>query len=163
MFFKRHLNSFNIYILILIITSSIIITGVPEFPIINFIIYLFIHFLLIYLGFYHYRLALYFIYFFIGILFDIYFLNEIGTHIITFMILIIFIRLLKKTVILLNPRKIYFLFTFILLFVLFFEMLVSLILFKFSFDFTYLLMNIILSLLISFPIFYLFNKIDSFD
>ena len=43
MFFKRHLSAFNIYIFLLILSISILINSIVEFPIINTTIYLFLH------------------------------------------------------------------------------------------------------------------------
>ena len=134
MFFKRHLNAFKIYIFILIISSSILIRGVPEFPVINFIIYLFIHILLIYIGIYHFKIMIYFINFVTGIILDIFLLNEIGPHTITFMILILILSKLKKFLTSFSSQKIFIFIIMILLFSLICEMIFSLILFNFHFE-----------------------------
>ena len=162
MFQNKHLNSFNIYIVFLIFTSCILINGFPRIPNFNIIIYLFIHILLIYLIIYYYRLLLYFIYFIVGFIFDIFLLNEIGPHIITFMILILILRKLQRFMILLNPKNIFFLILIILFSSISFEMLISFVLFNYLFDISYLIRSVITSLLISYPIFYLFSKIDKF-
>jgi len=163
MFLKRHLDAFKIYIIILIMSLSIVISGVPEYPIINFITYLFVHFLLIYLGFYHFKYILYFIYFITGIIFDIFLLNEIGPHLLIFMILIFILSQLQKFLILLTSFKV-FCFILIILFLSYFlEKLLSFILYNFSFNLNDLLIFIITSILLSYPTFYLFNKIDEFD
>ena len=99
MFLKKYLNAYKIYILLLIVSSSILIRGIPEYPVINFITYLFIHILLIYMGIYHFKITLYFVYFISGIVFDIFLLNEIGTHILTLMILILIMSQIKKFII----------------------------------------------------------------
>ena len=158
----RHLNAFKIYIFILVISSSILIRGVPEFSVINFITYLFIHILLIYIGIYHFKITLYFVYFITGIILDIFLLNEIGPHILTFMILILVLSKLQRLIISLSPQNIFFLITLILFLSLICEMFLSLILFNFSFEIFNLLKSIFISLLISYPTFYLFNKIDKF-
>ena len=162
MFFKRHLDAFKIYIILLVISSSILIRGVPEFPVINFLMYLFIHILLIYMGIYHFKIILYFVYFIAGIIFDISLLNEIGPHIFTFMILILILRKLQRFIIILSSRKAFILIIIILFLSLICEMFLSLILFNFNFDIFYLLKSILTSLLISYPVFYIFNKIDKF-
>ena len=59
-----------------------------------FITYLFTHILLVYIGIYHFKIILFFIYFVIGFIFDVYLLNEIGTHTVTFMVLILILGLL---------------------------------------------------------------------
>ena len=114
MFFKRHLDAFKIYIILLVISSSILIRGVPEFPAINFLMYLFIHILLIYLGIYHFKTTLYFVFFITGIIFDISLLNEIGPHILTFMMLILLLSQLQRFIVLLSSNMIFFIIIFIL-------------------------------------------------
>ena len=163
MFLKRHLDAFKIYIILLVISSSILIRGVPEFPVINFLMYLFIHILLIYLGIYHFKIILYFVFFITGIIFDISLLNEVGPHILTFMILILLLSQLQRFIILLSSNMIFFIIIFILFLFLLCEMFLSLILFNLSFEISNLLKNIFVSLLISYPIFYVFSKIDKFE
>ena len=162
MFFKRHLDAFKIYIIFLVISSSILFRGFPEFPLINFITYLFIHILLIYMGIYHFKIILYFVYFIAGIIFDIFLLNELGTHILTFMILILILSKLKKFITLLSSQSIFVLITIILFLTIICEMLISFMLFNFSFEISNLFKSFIAILLISYPIYYLFNKIDKF-
>ena len=162
MFFKRHLTAFKIYIFILVITLSILIRGVPEFPVINFVTYLFVHILLIYLGIYHFKTTLYFVYFITGIILDIFLLNEIGPHILTFMILILLLSRIQRLIISISPQKVFKLIIIILFLSLICEMFLSLILFNFNFEIFNLLKSIFISLLISYPAFYFFNKIDRF-
>ena len=162
MFLTRHLDAFKIYIFLLVISLSIMISGIPEYPLVNFITYLFIHFLLIYLGIYHFKFILYFIYFFVGILFDIFLLNEIGPHLLVFMILIFFLSQLQKFLNIFTSFRIFALILVILFISFSLEKFLSLILYNFSFDLDDLLKFIIFSILLSYPIFYLFNKIDRF-
>ena len=128
-----------------------------------FITYLFIHFLLIYLGIYHFKNILYFVYFIVGIIFDIFLLNEIGPHLFIFMILILILNQLQKFLILLTSLKIFILILIILFFSFSLEKFLSLILYNFSFDLNDLLKFSITSVLLSYPTFYLFNRIDRFD
>ena len=162
MFFKKHLNAFNIYIILLIISSSILIRGIPEFPAINFITYLFIHILLIYVVIYHFKITLYFVYFITGIIIDIFLINEIGPHVLTFMILILLLNQLRKFIFSLSPQKIFIFITMILFLSLICEMFLSLVLFNFHFEIFSLLKSILTSILIAYPTFYLFHKIDRF-
>ena len=162
MFLKRHLDAYKIYIILLVISSSILFRGFPEFPMINFITYLFIHILLIYMGIYYFKITMYFVYFIAGIIFDIFLLIEIGPHVFTFMILILVLKKLQRFIIILSSKKTFILIIIILLLSLICEMFLSLILFNFSFDMFYLLKSTLTSLLISYPVFYIFNKIDRF-
>ena len=160
--FLKHLDAFKIYIIFLIISSSIVISGVPEFPLINYIAYLFIHFLLIYIGIYHFRFILYFVFFVIGMIFDIFLLNEIGPHLFIFMLLIFILSQLQKSFVYLSSLKI-FIFILVALFLsILFEKLFSSILYNFSFELSDLLNFIIISIVFSYPTFYLFSKIDRF-
>ena len=162
MFLKKHLDAFKIYIILLAISSSILIRGIPEFPEINFIAYLFIHILLIYTGIYHFKIILYFVFFITGIIFDIFLLNEIGPHTLTFMTLVLLLNRLQKFITLLSSKKIFIFIIIILILSFAFEMFISLMLYNISFDIFNLLKSIFISLLITFPIFYFFNKIDNF-
>lgn len=162
MFFLRHLNAFVIYIFFLIVSAAILINAVVYFPVINIIVYLFIHMLMIYIGIYHFKRILYLIFFISGIVFDIFLINEIGPHLITFMILIILLKYIKKFIISFNIKNIFITITIILFFSLFCEMCLSLLLFNFDFIAINFLKYILIFLLISFPTFFLFSKIDKF-
>ena len=160
MLFSRYLSAFNVYIIILILLISFLISGLSYFSIVNFLLYSLIHILLIYTAIYHYRFILYFVYFITGMIFDIFLLDEIGPHIIIFMILIPTINRLKKVISNLSSSKI-FVFIILLLFLcLILEMIISYILFNIDFNVSYLLKNLIISIIISYPTFYFFSKID---
>ena len=162
MFLTRHLDAFKIYIFLLVISLSIVISGTPEHPLVDFIAYLFIHFLLIYLGIYHFKFILYFVYFFVGIIFDIFLLNEIGPHLLIFMILIFILSQLQKFLNIFTSFRIFALILVILFISFSLEKFLSLILYNFDFDLNDFLKFIIFSIVLSYPIFYLFNKIDRF-
>ena len=82
--FSRYLDSFNIYIIILIISLGNAIEAIIPFSLLNDIFYLFIHFLLIYLGIYYQRLLLILIFFITGIILDLSLLaTNFGAHIFT--------------------------------------------------------------------------------
>ena len=162
MFLTRHLGAFKIYIFLLVISLSVVISGTPEYPLVDFITYLFIHFLLIYLGIYHFKFILYFVYFFAGIIFDIFLLNEIGPHLLIFMILIFILSQLQKFLNIFTSFRIFALILVILFISFSLEKFLSLILYNFDFDLNDFLKFIIFSIVLSYPIFYLFNKIDRF-
>ena len=91
-----HLKSFIVYNLILLIIFSIITNSNHNFSIIYTSLYCAFHFLLIYLTIYHNKKILYLIYFFYGLFLDIIWLNEIGPHLITFMLMIGLLNLSLK-------------------------------------------------------------------
>ena len=160
MLLRKYLSAFKIYIFLLVISSSTLISGLSYFSIINFIVYSFVHILLIYIIIYHFKIILYFVFFITGMIFDIFLLNEIGPHIIIFMILIPLLNQVKKAIHTLSPLRIYTFIIFTLIIVLVLEMIIALLLFNFDFQIKYLLKNIYILLIISYPTFYFFNKID---
>ena len=157
-----HLNSFYIYNILLIIIFSIIVNDNNSFSLIYSIFYIFFHFLLIYLGVYYYRTNLYIIYFFYGLSLDILWLNEIGPHLITFLLILFFFNKVSKYLYDLSPFKIYIILLIIQMLMITFEIFTSYIFFGSSYELIYLMQLFILSLLLSFPIFLLFSKIDKF-
>jgi len=80
----------------LIILFSLSVGSVESFSIINSISYIFLHFVIIYLGLYYYRRTLYSIYFLYGLGIDILLINQIGPHLFIFMTLLFFFYLTKK-------------------------------------------------------------------
>ena len=163
--FQRYLNSFNIYIIILIISLGNTITAIVPFSLLNDIFYLFIHFLLIYLGIYYQRLLLILIFFITGIILDLFLLaTNFGAHIFTFMILILFLNKINKYLFNFTSKRILFFIIFILAMCLFIEeMYLHFMLINHSFNLNNYLQNILISLLISYPIFFLFKIIDEIN
>ena len=163
--FLRYLNSFNIYIIILIISLGNAIEAIIPFSLLNNIFYLFIHFLLIYLGIYYQRLLLILIFFITGIILDLSLLaTNIGPHIFTFMILILFLNKINKYLFNFSSKKILILIIVILGMCLFIEEIyLHFILINYSFNLRNYVKNIFLSLIISYPALYLFNIIDEIN
>jgi len=160
MFFKRHLSAFNIYIFLLILSISILINSIVEFPIINTTIYLFLHLLMIYLGIYYLSQFLFFIFFITGIICDIFLLNELGPHMISFMLLALLLSQIRKTILNLNPMKIILIFSLLYFLTLICEIVLSFFFFNYNFNIENIKMNIFIFLLIFYPTFYFFSKID---
>ena len=158
--FQWHLKPIIIYIFLLIISFGITINAY-SFLILNLIFYLLIHFILIYIGIYYYKKFLFFIFFLSGILLDLSLLNEIGPHLLTFMILIIFLSRVQKMLIRFNSLKMIFFIIIVLFLVLFLEKIITYLLFNYTFDIEGYLKSIFLSFLIIFPVFFFFQKIDN--
>ena len=160
MHLSQYYNSFIIYNILLIIFFSLTVNGVPLFPILNIICYSILHFMIIYLGIFYYRKKLYLIYFLYGLGLDLFWINEIGPHLITFMFaLSIFYLTFKKPN---NLRKlnIYLILLMTQITMILFEMFISQMMFGFSFNLGYLLKIALLSIIFSYPIFIIFSKID---
>jgi len=156
------LNSFKIYNILLIIVFSIIVNDNHSFPLIYTAFYCIFHFLIIYLGVYYYRKQLYFIYFLYGLGLDIFWLNEIGPHLIVFMSMLVFFNLSTKYFYNLSSFKIYVVLIIIQLTMISFEVFVSFFLLNFSFNLNYFIQIYLSTLLLSFPIFLFFSKIDKY-
>ena len=153
-FFKSNL----IFNSLLLISFSISVNNFNSFPNINIIFYIFFHLSLIYFLFYHYNYSIYFIFLTYGILLDIFLLNEIGTHLLTYIILIFTYILTKKNLFQLSSNQITIFFT--LLFVLLFELLISYYLDIFQPNLLIVIKFIIISAIIFIPSIFLFNRID---
>ena len=94
--FTKLFNSSVKLNIILIISFSISVNSFTLFPNVNNAFYVLFHLTFIYLIFYHYHYYLYVVALVYGVLFDILLLNYVGTHLITFLSLLIFFVLLKK-------------------------------------------------------------------
>ena len=161
MLLSRYLVPFTYYNLILIILFSLSINSIESFSIISSISYVFIHFVIIYLGLYYYRIALYSIYFLYGLGFDILLINQIGPHLFIFMTLLFFINLLKKYFIYLSYLRIYLLILFIQLLIILLEMLLMNFFFDYNFNLNEYIKFVFISIISSYPVFFIFSKIDN--
>ena len=161
MLLSRYLGSFTYYNLILFLLFSLSVSSIESFSIINSISYIFLHFVIIYLGIYYYRRALYTIYFLYGLGIDVLLINQIGPHLFIFMALLLFLYSTKKYLNYLSSQKMYLLILFIQLLTILSEMLITNWLFNYDFDLDKYLIIFIISILSSYPIFYIFSKIDN--
>ena len=163
--FSRYLDSFNIYIIILILSLGNTIEAIIPFSLLNDIFYLFIHFLLIYLGIYYQRVILILIFFITGIVLDLSLVaTNFGAHIFTFMILILFLKKMNKILYKFSSKKILFFIILILSMCLFIEELyLHFFLINYSFNFNYYFQKIFISLVIAYPVLYFFNIIDEIN
>jgi len=158
-----HLNSFKIYNIILFIVFCIIVN--PRSDFVNFYvsIYCIFHFLLIYIGVYHYRKILYFLFFLYGLGLDLLLINEVGPHLLVFMTTLYVLQISLKYLYNLKNFQIYLFLLFSQLSLIFIETLLLYIFFNVDLNTRYLIQIIILSLILSYPIFLLFSKIDKMN
>ena len=160
MLLPKHINPLYIHIFVCLCGTAITINSYINFNIINSIFYLFVHLQIIYIIIYYYRTLLYLFLFFVGIVLDLSLFNQIGTHTLTFMIIILIVNILKKLIYKMNAVQIFLFIIFVLILVLIFENLISYLLFNNYFTLLNLLEYLLITLIISFPSFYLFKKID---
>ena len=162
MHLSKYFNSFIIYNILLIIFFSLTVNGLPIFPIVNKIFYSIFHFLIIYLGIYYYRKKLYLIYFLYGLGFDLIWINEIGPHLIVFMLALMIFYLTFKYLNNLRKMNIYLMLLITQITMILFEMIISQLMFGFSFNLNSFLEIAFLSIIFSYPVFIIFSKIDKF-
>ena len=160
MLLLKNFNSFNIYNILLIFIFSITVNKVILFPTINLISYSILHFILIYLGIYYYKKLLYLIFFLYGLGLDMFWLNEIGPHLIIFLFILVFFNLTKRYLYNINSLTIYFLILFFQIIMIYLELMISNLFFGLKIEYFLFFQIIFLSILISYPIFFIFSKID---
>jgi len=158
--FSKFLNSSVKLNIILLISFSISVNSFILFPNINNVFYILFHLAFIYIIFYRYHYYLYVISLVYGILFDILLLNYIGTHLITFLSLLIFFVLLKKYLIRLSSYQIIFIYFITLIVLLLFEQFLANLINDYKFNMFLILNFFVISLIIFIPTVFLFNKLD---
>ena len=163
MLFSKYLKPYFFYIFLLFFFFSLSVNFIESLSFLNYFSYVCLHFIIIYLALYYYRLSLYLLYFLCGLGCDLLLINnQIGPHLLSFMILLFVFNMLNKYFKNLNSSKIYLSIIFTLIIIFFFEMLLSDILFNYNFDFRLFFKMIFICLIISYPVFIIFNKIDNF-
>ena len=162
MLFSKYLNAFLVYNILLIFLFSLSINYIQHLVIINLISYTLLHFLLIYLCLNYFRKTLYLVFFLYGLGIDILLLNQIGRHLLFFMLLLIFFRFTKKSFNRLNPKKIYISILFLQIIILLFEKIFAYFVFGYDFNLYSYFNLVVISFILSYPIFFLFSKIDRY-
>ena len=158
---SNRLNNPSIYYqLILFFCFSISINYFVELKYVNLIFYILFHLTFIYMSFYYFSLFLFFTSFIYGVFFDTILINNIGPHLLGFLLLLVIISLIRKKLFNFNPRKISFIILFFLFLILIFEMIVASILFNYSIKFELITKFVIISIIFFIPTFYLFSKLD---
>ena len=146
--------------LFLILSFSVSVNSFTSIPDISIIFYIFFHLTLIYLLFYHYNFTIYPIIFVYGILLDIFLLNTLGSHLLSFIALTLTFIILKKYLFQFFRYKIIIVIYGFLLSILIMEILISYILNLFQPNLTIFIKIFIFSAIIFIPSIFLFNKLD---
>ena len=160
---SRYLVPFTYYNLILLLLFSLTVELIESFLFINSVAYVSFHYVFIFLGLYYYREILYIIYFLYGLGIDLLLINQIGIHLPVFMILLFFFKQKKKYFQILNSKKIYLAILLIQIFIIFLEMIITSWFFGYTFDLSIYFKYILISLIISYPIFFIFIRIDNLN
>ncbi len=154
------IKPFYIYNIILFVTFCFIVNPTNDLYILNYLFYCFFHFLLIYLALYYYRISLYIIYFFYGLCIDVLWFNEIGPHLLIFLLVLLLLNFINKYLYNFSSFKIYLFLLFLQISMIFLELLVLNMLFNYQANLNLTIKIIFISLILSYPIFLLFSKID---
>ena len=157
---SKFFNSSSKLNIILVISFSIAVNSFIIFPNLNNAFYVLFHLTLIYLIFYHYHYYLYVVALIYGILFDILLLNNIGSHLITFLSLLILFVLLRKYLISLSSYQIIFIYFIILIILLLFEQFLANLIHNYKFNISSFFNFFLISLIIFIPTIFLFTKLD---
>jgi len=160
MLFKKYFSPVYFYHLILFISFSISINKLTGLEYVNLFFYVLTHLSIIYLCFYYFHFFLYFVLFFYGIFFDIFLLNDIGPHLLVFIILLVIISFLKNFLFNFSSIKIFYLIIVLMFLIFLFEMIFANIILNYNFDYYKYIKLCIIVLIIITPVFFLFSKID---
>ena len=150
----------TIYHIILFFSFSLTVNYFVELKIVNFIAYTLFHLTLIYFIFYFFHFTLYFIFFLYGVLFDIYLINNIGPHIISFLIFLTAFQFLKKFLLNFSSFKISYIIIIIVFIMFVIESFISKILYNYPINYNDLGLLFLISVLMFLPSLYMFSKID---
>ncbi len=157
---SKSINPVFIYNLILIITFSVSVNTYVLIQNINLFFYILFHLVFIYFIFYHYSFTHFFLALIYGVLFDIFLINIIGSHLISFIMLISIFLLFKKYLFLLSSIQVTLVILIVLNLLLFIEMFLAYLLNNIYFNFSQILKYLIISFIIFIPTISILNKLS---
>ena len=160
MSFKLLSSQIAIYQLILFFSFSLSVNYFVELKIVNYVAYVLFHLTLIYLAFYFFNFILFFIYFLYGVFFDIFLINNVSVHLITFLVFILLFYFIKKFLLNLSAYKISYIIIVITFMMFIGETLIANIFFHYPINFENLGLLFLITLIIYFPTLFIFLKID---
>ena len=149
-----------IYHCILFFSFSLSVNYFLNLEIVNYIAYVCFHLTLIYLFFYFFHFLLYFIIFLYGIFFDIFLINNISPHLITFMLFVLLFYFTKKYLLNLSSINISYIIIISTLMMFFLELFIANLLFNYPINYENFLWIFITFIIIFYPTLLLFSKID---
>ena len=149
-----------IYNCILFFSFSLSVNYFVDLEIINYFAYVIFHITFIYVVFYFFHFSFILIAFLYGIFLDIFLINNISPHLISFMIFVILFYLTKKYLLNLSPNKVSLLIISLTLIIFVSEALIAKFQFNFPINYENLTWLFLTSIIFFFPSLILFNKID---
>ncbi len=160
MFSKLLSSQILIYNCILFFSFSLSVNYFVDLEIINYFAYVIFHLTFIYVVFYFFHFSFILIAFLYGIFLDIFLINNISPHLISFMIFVILFYLTKKYLLNLSSNKVSLLIISLTLIIFLSEALIAKFQFNFPINYENLAWLFLTSIIIFFPSLILFNKID---
>ena len=161
MLLLRVFTPYVLFNIILVFSFSVTVNSYVQIQNINIIFYIIFHLTFVYFLFYQYHYSLFIIGFIYGILLDIFLINEIGSHLITFLILILLYTQLKKYLFQLNSFQISLTIFVTLNIILISELVFAFLINDIYFNFFQVIKYIIISFILLVPSLFVLNKIDN--
>ena len=149
-----------IYHLILFFSFSLSVNYFVDLEFINFISYVFFHLTLIYIVFYFFHFSLFFISFLYGVFYDIFLIDFISPHLISFLVFIFLFYYSKKYLLNLSSRTVSYIILGVTLLMFLSETLIANIFFNYPINYQNLSWLFFTSLIVFFPSLFIFSKID---
>ena len=160
MFSKLLSSQTIIYHLILFFSFSLSVNYFVDLEFINFFSYIFFHLTLIYLVFYFFHFSLIFISFLYGVFFDIFLIDYISPHLISFLIFVFLFYYTKKYLLNFTSTTISYIIIGVTLLMFVSETLIANIFFNYPINYQNLSWLFFTTLIIFFPSLFIFSKID---
>ena len=149
-----------IYQIILFLFFCISVNNFIDLEFINYLKNVFFHLIFIYLIFYYFKFILFFIFFIYGVLFDIFLINYISPHLITFLSFILLFYFTKKYLLNLSSNKIPYIILFSILIMFVEESLFAKLLFNYPLKFDDLGWLFATTIITFLPSLFIFSRID---
>ncbi len=160
MFPKLLSSQILIYNSILFFSFSLSVNYFIDFEIVNYAAYVLFHLTLVYLVFYFFNFYLIVLSFLYGIFFDVFLIDNISPHLISFLIFVALFYFTKKYLLNLSSNKVSFLIIFITLSMFFFESIIANLQFNYPINFENLFRLFTTTIILFFPSLLIFSKID---
>ena len=149
-----------IYHFILFFSFSLSVNYFVDLEFVNYLSYVFFHLTLIYLVFYFFHFSLIFISFLYGVFFDIFLIDFISPHLISFLAFVFLFNYSKKYLLNFSSRTISCIIIVLTLLMFVSETLIANIFFNYPINYQNLSWLFFISLIVFFPSLFIFSKID---
>ena len=160
MFSKLLSSQILIYHLILFLSFSLSVNYFVDLEFVNFLSYVFFHLTLIYIVFYFFHFSLFFISFLYGVFFDVFLIDYISPHLISFLVFIFIFYYSKKYLLNFSSNTISYIIIGVTLLMFVSETLIANIFFNYPINYQNLSWLFFTSLIVFFPSLFIFSKID---